>query len=394
MRKGLVVAVAVLFTSAGMAVAQAPQEAPPTVAGNRLWFSSDYLMWWVKRSPVSVPLVTSAPGNSPAVIPGLLGNPDTTVEFGGSGVNTNLRYGGRFALGYWLDNDQRVGLEGNYFFLGSKTVSRSIGSTGDANARIQGYSFYNVAVPAEDFAATGTPRLPAAGIHSLGISSRLNGAEISASLNLRNTENFRLSLLGGVRFARLDEGLQFTGSTLGLTGSGFDGIGLSTVDQFNTRNQFWGGQFGARGEYRCGPWSLTGTAKLALGNMHETVNIDGFTTTSGPGLPTTTVPGGFYALPSNSGRFTRNHFAVIPEANFNVGYQLTKCARLSVGYSFLYLSNVVRPGDQIDRNINPTQSTALGGAPGNLVGPNRPAFNFNDSGYWAQGINFGLEFRY
>ena len=68
MRKGFVVAVAVLFTTtAGMAVAQAPQEAPPTVAGNRLWFSSDYLMWWVKRSPVSVPLVTSAPGNSTAV---------------------------------------------------------------------------------------------------------------------------------------------------------------------------------------------------------------------------------------------------------------------------------------------------------------------------------------
>ena len=27
-------------------------------------------------------------------------------------------------------------------------------------------------------------------------------------------------------------------------------------------------------------------------------------------------------------------------------------------------------------------------------GPVRPAFSFNDESYWAQGVNFGLDYRW
>ena len=54
---------------------------------------------------------------------------------------------------------------------------------------------------------------------------------------------------------------------------------------------------------------------------------------------------------------------------------------------------VPRPGDQIDRAVNPTQLPLSTAAP-LLTGLARPAPVLRDTDFWAQGINFGLEFRY
>ena len=59
------------------------------------------------------------------------------------------------------------------------------------------------------------------------------------------------------------------------------------------------------------------------------------------------------------------------------------------GYSFLYWSRVERAGDQIDTTVNPTQIP-----PGALAGEARPAFPFNTTDFWAQGVRFGLEYNY
>jgi hypothetical protein len=77
----------------------------------------------------------------------------------------------------------------------------------------------------------------------------------------------------------------------------------------------------------------------------------------------------------------------------NVGYQLTEHLRAFVGYSFLYWTHVARPGDQIDRAVNPTQLPLSTTAP-QLTGPARPAPVLRDTDFWAQGISFGVEFRY
>jgi Putative beta barrel porin-7 (BBP7) len=67
--------------------------------------------------------------------------------------------------------------------------------------------------------------------------------------------------------------------------------------------------------------------------------------------------------------------------------------RVYVGYDFLYLSNAVRPGDQIDRELNPTQ-IPVNGSTGGLVGAPRPTFNFHETDFWAQGIRFGVALRF
>ena len=57
----------------------------------------------------------------------------------------------------------------------------------------------------------------------------------------------------------------------------------------------------------------------------------------------------------------------------------------------LPLEIVVRPGNQIDRNINTSQNAFYG--TGILTGPASPAPLFNRTDFWAQGVNFGLQFR-
>ena len=50
-----------------------------------------------------------------------------------------------------------------------------------------------------------------------------------------------------------------------------------------------------------------------------------------------------------------------------------------------------RPAEatSIDLVVNGTQ---IGGNP--LVGPARPQFQFRDTSFWAQGINFGLQWNF
>src|SRR5205823_14007027 len=129
-------------------------------------------------------------------------------------------------------------------------------------------------------------------------------------------------------------------------------------DHFEAQNRFYGPQFGMQSELRLGNLFLNGTAKCAVGAMNQTVNIAGAlaVVTPGGGLADTQ---GVYALPTNIGHHTRTVFGVIPELNGNVGYDLTQNIRAYVGYTFLWLDNVVRPGTNIDHAINPTQSFAL-----------------------------------
>ena len=77
-----------------------------------------------------------------------------------------------------------------------------------------------------------------------------------------------------------------------------------------------------------------------------------------------------FAQPTNIGHYSRNVFAVVPEVGLSVGFEVTAWLRLSLGYNFLYWSDVVRPGEQIDRVIGVGTATglALGSAncgPGN-----------------------------
>jgi len=146
---------------------------------------------------------------------------------------------------------------------------------------------------------------------------------------------------------------------------------------------------GTRAEFRRGRWLLDVLGKVALGVSDESVVVKGGTQISAPGLGAQTFRGGLLALPSNIGSYNRDRFAVLPEVGLQVGYQLTPHLRAKIGYSFLYWSNVARPGNEVNRPVNPTQLP-----PNTLVGQAQPAFFFKGTDFWAQGISAGLEYEY
>src|SRR5262245_25717364 len=61
------------------------EQAPPS---SQLWVSGEYLLWWVKNGPLSVPLITTGPFlPPPGVSPGVLGQPGTTLVYGLTDIN-------------------------------------------------------------------------------------------------------------------------------------------------------------------------------------------------------------------------------------------------------------------------------------------------------------------
>lgn len=404
MRKGILSSVGCALLSATFAVAQetplpdVPGEPVPIVipessgsydtgAGGRFWLGGDYLLWWVKDGPMPVPLLSVGDTTNRA----RLDQPGTRVVFGGADVDFGTFSGGRLTGGAWGEA-MIVGFEGSGFLLEQRSVGAALAPTA-SGLPVTGLPILDATTNTEETIVGQAPAgvFPFTSRATLAVDAqtRLWGAEANGLLNLVRNDRFQLDAIAGFRYLDLDENLTISlGGATALSGG--QTIVVGAADQFNTRNQFYGGQLGGRLAYRYNRLSLGGTAKVALGSVDEVVAISGSRSQVGfGGAASFTSPGFVYALPTNIGRTTRNHFAVLPEVQGSIGYHITERVRASVGYTFLYLSDVVRPGDQVDRVINESQRL---GAP--LVGPARPMPLFNTTDFWAQGVSFGLEFTY
>ncbi|MFO0825059.1 MAG: BBP7 family outer membrane beta-barrel protein [Gemmataceae bacterium] len=415
-----------LLTSAGLSLAQSssvPAELPPTVPPSataaapamtplsvvdtgcpipatdchhisKLWGSAEYLLWWTKDAGVPAPLVTTGPV-TPNLAP-VIGQPGTAILVGGNGVDIGTRSGGRFTIGGWLNQADTIGAELSYLFLGNRSVHQTVGSPATPGSPFLALPFVNAQTGGESSTRLALPG-GFSGIANLNISSSLQAAETNLLVNAFRGNGWTVNLLGGFRFLNLREQLTFT--TDSVTAIGPPDV-FRTLDKFHTNNDFYGGQIGFRAERQFGAFFVNTAAKIALGDMHQSVCVNGGLATNdfnGLGAPQV-FPGGYFTQPTNIGRFTTDRFATVTDVTVNVGYQLTHGARVFAGYTLLYVTNVVRPGDQIDRNINPSQAPAIIGAaalpPGGLVGPAAPLPQLNRTDFWAQGLNVGLEFRY
>jgi hypothetical protein len=359
-----------------------------------VWGSAEYLLWWVKNQPVSAPLVTTG---DPATL-GVLGAPGTAVLFGGSDIDYHTFSGGRFTLGIgWGSNcDCTWGVEGSGFFL-EKRPSRSIATSSIIGVPVLARPFFDTQT-GESALLISAPNV-AHGSVEVASYSDLYSWDVDLVASGYRDGALRIDWLGGFRYLNLSETLD-VGQVSTLMGSGIVGPpgnvllppGTVTIfDHFGTRNEFYGAQIGARGEYNAGRLVVSALGKIALGSTHEVVNLSGFTSGTGAAL----TPGGLLVLSSNIGRRAHDEFAVVPEIGINVGYQICRGVQAFVGYTFLYWSDVARPGDQINRTINSTlipASRTFNMA--NAMGPAEPSFSFQRTDFWAQGVNFGLAFRF
>ncbi|HMO37132.1 MAG TPA: BBP7 family outer membrane beta-barrel protein, partial [Gemmatales bacterium] len=98
--------------------------------------------------------------------------------------------------------------------------------------------------------------------------------------------------------------------------------------------------------------------------------------------------GGLYALRSNIGNITEINFSFVPEIEVGIGYYFCERWRITLAYSFLAMTGVVRPGDQIDSRIN---TNILDGNAGNPAVPERL---HNYSTFWLSSLALGLEYRW
>jgi hypothetical protein len=218
------------------------------------------------------------------------------------------------------------------------------------------------------------------------------GAEVLWRRALVHSCDGRFDVLVGYRFQRLTDGLEIADSVTGGTASAAPaGTTVNAYDTFHTRNDFNGGELGFATQWHQNRWSLDTLLKLGIGQTRTQVLINGWTTDfqNGSQINAPGFSGGLLALPSNMGIHNSQQFSMMPEIGFTLGYDLTPRLKATAGYTLLYWSNVARPGDQIDLNVDsgqippPTTTTAT-----------KPAFALHTSDFWAQGLNLGLDFQF
>ena len=348
--------------------------------------NAEYLLWWMKgdRTP---PLASSVPtlGMTPVGAP--------TNLIGGASLGTNSLSGLRASGIYWFSDSHCWGLEVGGFFLAPQDQRYSAGGDPTTNPAIFRPFF--------DTSRGGAPAAEL--VAGMGIlqgnvevvrKSALWGYDINLRRNLCADEFFTMDLLFGFREIGLDESLRISENlTQTAAVNGFPaGSTFLVTDKFSASNRFYGGQAGLAGQWRFSDnWSLGFTGKVAIGTTTQTATVTG-STTVGSGGVSQTLPGGLLTQQgTNIGRYYQNRFGVVPEGGLTLGYNVTDWWRITAGYNALYWSNVVRPGDQVNLNVNRTLLPFRGGNP---VAGAQPNFPGRTTDYYASGVTFGMLFSF
>lgn len=361
---------------------------PPVCNDGRIWFQSNYLLWWTKGNRLPA-LVTTSPEGTDRAVAGVLGVPGTTVLYGDERVDTGARSGLRYRLGMWLDPFLTTGIEGHYFYLGEGDGSDDF-STFSLGDPILARPFFNVQLGRQDAQLIAFPGIVRGEI-DIRTSSEMHSAGALVRQAWRRGPCHQVDLLAGYRYFRFREGLSIYENLVVLDAVGFpEGTRIELRDNFATENDFHGGEIGMHGTFRHGRLVLDVVGKLAIGNVHQQVRVNGNTSRILPNGRAAVSEGGLLALPSNIGERSRNEFAFLPELNLNLRYPLLHNVDLTVGYTLLYLTRVVRTGDQIDTGIDPSQLIGIG----RLLEAERPEARLRDTAIWAQGLNVGLHWSY
>src|SRR5262249_26267971 len=131
-----------------------------------------------------------------------------------------------------------------------------------------------------------------AGSINVATSSRLQGFEANALCNLCCCPcAYRVDAFAGFRYLDFDEGLDITEDLTVLpTVPVIGGSKFLVNDHVDAHNQFYGAQVGVRGEVWSGQFFARVTAKVALGDSEESVDINGFTRFTAPAGGVTTRP--------------------------------------------------------------------------------------------------------
>jgi hypothetical protein len=338
-------------------------------------FQGEYLAWWLKSTDLPA-LATTNSGTPTEANAGVL--PGATVLFGGEDGDPGMHSGGRFTLGYWFTASHETGFDVVYTFLGNKAAKFDADST---QYPILARPYFDVdpSVFAQDRYLLAYPNGRKGEIH-ISNAQELDFVETLLRCAIVRESSRNLDFVFGYRYGRFGETLEINDLT------NLPSPNTRKTDLFDAQNEFNGFEMGFISTTRYCRWSMDVLMKLAVGSTHSRVNVFGETTVNNVVQP----GGGLLALSTNSGTTERNSFSAIPELGLTLGYDLNCRMKATFGYTFLYWSSVMRPGDQIDTNINyqriPPNPQDTG-----LADPAKKAVMTD---IWAQGFNIGLDYRY
>ena len=265
-----------------------------------------------------------------------------------------------------------------YTFLGSKAATFDQTSDG---SMILARPFFDASTSLQNSVIIAYPDQQT-GTIAIRNANQLNSVEVLFRRAMIRQCDRQLDFVVGYRFGRFDESLSVDGSSTYISPVGQIPVGtmIQESDLFDARNEFNGAEFGFVSNVRYCRWTLGLFTKLALGGTRSQVRVSGSTVVTAPDQPVAVSDGGLLALPTNSGTIEQDRFSVVPELGITLGYDVTERLKATFGYTFLYWSNVMRPGDQIDTNVNPTQFSD-----GRLVGFPAPESKSVVTDFWRRG---------
>ncbi len=366
----------------------------PTATQTRFWAQAEYLLWYI-RGQSTPPLITS--GSATDGIPGALGQSNTQVVYG-----NNINYAGfsgtRVSAGIYFDDARNWGVMASGFYLGTQTNSQTFGNAGNS---VQTFG-QPVVIPGfgeQAYSATYPGYIK--GVVSGSSTVSMWGWDINLSRNLYRGDNNQWTVFAGFASYSFDESLtvgsniqQLVPGVLSYLGKPINvGDQLIAVDQFTAHTDFFGAQIGAQYSLNYGRFGIDFIGKFAMGVSEEEYNISGSTSVLPRAGQYISTNGGILAQSTNIGHYYHERFAVAPQGTLNLHYDVTPWARVGVGYNIIVLSSVARPGQVVNRTVDPgrvpsDQAYGLG------TSAAQPSFAFSDTWFWAQGINFTISFRY
>ena len=372
------------------------------------WLSVESLIWWTNGSHLPA-IATTSPNGTPAQLAGVLapvGN--AQVVYGGGDIFDFNQAGFRIRGGRWFDDRcDGTGVMAEFFMLAPRSETWYAASNGDpiltrpffnADPTINRQDSQIIAFPG---LSSGTQRLNgntnmySAALHLWGefemyiVEDECGESTRRPLIGQRGCDDecWQLGLKIGPRFSHLNDTINISESlTSARTGSQFQ-----LQDYFDTQNSFFGGEIGLLARRQQGALNLDVGLQLAIGVTHQELEIRGSNTVTTAAGASTTEAGGFFAQPSNIGKYDESSFSLIPALDVSAGLQLSEEWKFTVGYSLMYWTNVLRASEQIDTTIN--EAFFNSPTPGAAV-PNRPQTTFAESDFLAHGITIGFERRW
>jgi hypothetical protein len=338
----------------------------------------EYLIMWFK-SHTHGPLITS--GNANDAVPGALGQPGTVIvhdDRDGPGASSAFR----ITYTWWLEPDFTC-IDASFFIMEQRRLIFGVASNAQGQP-VLARPFFNPSAVTEDADPRALPFVARASLED-NFYTRLMGAEANFKCNLSGepcTKCPVVTLMFGPRWIRLDE--KYVNNDVSQDLPAGSGDTRTFTDNITCYNEFIGGQVGAS---VCARWQrliMDTSFKIAVGENFRTLKMSGGTLTHNDATGAITQTGeGFFVQSTNSGISHSDRISIVPEFNFSLGYYVTDNFKVSVGYGVFDMSNVLRPGNQIDRRIDLQ-------APG--IPTTLPARSNQSTDFWAQWINFGFEF--